>query len=145
MGLFFAMASPILPNSPSGSPSFSVLFSQVFPASCVIKIPEPSPPELKNQGSLLCSHNATINLFGFVGSITISPTPVLLFENKTLLHVFPPSTVLKTPRSLCAPQGDPMAPTYTIFGLVGSIRIRWICRVFSNPIKSQLCPPSKER
>ena len=56
--------------------------------------PLPGPPDLKNQGSLLCSHIAAINLFGFSGSITKSPIPVLLFTNKIFLHDFPPFVVL---------------------------------------------------
>ncbi len=74
-------------------------------------IPEPSPPELKNQGSLLCSQSAAMSLLGFLGSITKSATPVLVLAYKTLFQVYPPSVVLYTPRSLCVPHGDPIAPT----------------------------------
>ena len=59
-----------------------------------MKIPDPSPPELKNHGSLLCSQRATINLLGLLGSITISPTPVLLVAYNILFQVLPPSLVL---------------------------------------------------
>ena len=123
-GLFGAMAIPIRPKFPFGKPSLSVNFFQVLPPSCVICNEDPSPPELKNQGSRLCSHMATNSLFGFVGSMTMSATPVLLFVNNILFHVFPPSVVLNTPRSGCSPQGEPIAPTYTTSGLVGSTIIR---------------------
>src|SRR6056297_3206295 len=144
LGLLRAMATPILPKSPLGRPSSAVIFFQVLPPSCVICSPLPSPPELKNQGSLLCSHMAAINLLGFVGSMTKSATPVLLFTNKTFSQVSPPSVVLKTPRSGCSPQGEPIAPTYTISGFVGSIITLWMCRVFSSPMDFQDLPPSKD-
>ena len=105
------MATPIRPKLPLGKPSSSVIFFQVFPPSCVMCIPEPSPPDLKNQGSRLCSHNVAISLFGLVGSIIKSATPVLLLINNILFQVCPPSVVLKTPRSGCSPHGEPMAPT----------------------------------
>ena len=74
-------------------------------------MPDPSPPELKNQGSLLCSQSAAINLLGLFGSITKSATPVLLFANSIFCQVLPPSVVLNTPRSGCSPHGEPIAPT----------------------------------
>ena len=118
-----AIATPILPRSPAGKPSSSDNFFQFLPPSCVMYKPLPEPPELKNQGSRLCSHIAAINLLGLVGSIIRSATPVLLFTKRTFSQVSPPSVVLKTPRSGCSPQGDPMAPTYTVLGFIGSILI----------------------
>ena len=53
--------------------------------------------------------------------MTKSAMPVFLFSYKIFFHDLPPSIVLKTPRSVCSPQGEPIAPTYTISGLVGSI------------------------
>src|SRR6056297_1427522 len=144
LGLLRAMATPILPKSPLGRPSSAVIFFQVSPPSCVMCNPLPSPPELKNHGSLLCSHMAAISLFGFFGSITKSATPVLLFTNNTFSQVSPPSVVLKTPRSGCSPQGEPMAPTYTTSGSVGSIITLWMCLVFSNPMDFHVLPPSKD-
>ena len=85
--------------------------------------PEPLPPEVKVQGLRRCSHMAAINLLGFVGSTTKSAAPVLALINRIFCHVFPPSVVLKTPRSGCSPQGEPIAATYTVLGLFLSIII----------------------
>ena len=110
-GLPGAIATPIRPKSPFGNPSSSVIFFHVLPPSCVMCNAEPFPPELKNQGSRLCSHMAANSLFGLERSITKSATPVLLFAKRIFSHDLPPSVVLKTPRSGCSPQGEPIAPT----------------------------------
>ena len=105
------MVIPIRPKLPFGKPSSSVSFFHVLPPSCVMCKPLPVPPDLKNQGSRLCSHMAAINLLGLLESITKSATPVLLFTKRILFHVSPPSVVLYTPRSGCTPHGEPIAPT----------------------------------
>ena len=84
------MATPILPKSPSGNPSLFDSFFHVFPPLYVICNPDPFPPELKNHGSLLCSHMAAISLFGFVGSIIKSAAPDLLFVNNIFSQLSPP-------------------------------------------------------
>src|SRR5688500_5489412 len=105
------MAIPIRPSSPSGKPSLSVFFVQVFPPSKVMCIPEPGPPDLNVHGHLRCSHMFAINLLGLLGSITNSAQPVLLSTKSTFSQVAPPSEVLKTPRSGCSPHGEPIAAT----------------------------------
>ena len=75
-------------------------------------IPEPSPPEVKNQGLRPYCHMAAISLLGFSGSITKSAHPVESFTKRVLFQVSPPSIDLNTPRSGFGPQAEPKLATY---------------------------------
>ena len=57
--------------------------------------------------------------FAFDGFTTKSMQPVFSLLNKTLVHVFPPSVVRKTPFSLFGPQAWPIDATKTISGFSG--------------------------
>src|SRR5687767_13593358 len=72
----------------------------------------------------------------------MSEMPVESLRNRTFLQFFPPSVVLKTPRSLLGPKTCPSAPTYTMSGLVGWTRTREIWRVSLRPSDVQVLPAS---
>src|SRR5260370_32849254 len=65
--------------------------------------------------------------------------------NLTLAQVFPPSVVLKMPRSRFGPNRWPSAATYTVLGLRGSITMRAIVWVSRRPILVKVLPASVDR
>lgn len=83
-----------------------------------------------------------MTVFGSVGSIRMSITPVLPSTKCTLFHVFPPSSVLYTPRSSLSPYSRPRAPTHTTSGFFGWTRILPIWNVFFSPTFVHVFPPS---
>ena len=62
--------------------------------------------------------------------------------NLVLVHVFPPSIVLKRPRSLFGPNRWPTAATYTMFGFVGCTTTRAIDWVSFRPMLTNVLPAS---
>ena len=81
-------------------------------------------------------------MFGFLGSIAISETPVSFEIKSVLSQFFPPSIDLYTPRSPPALQTGPYAATQIIFSSVGCMIILPICSDDFNPILVKLFPPS---
>ena len=61
--------------------------------------PLPGPPPTKPHAVRCRSYIAAQRLFGLVGSITSSVPPVLSVTNSVLVQFFPPSVVMKMPRS----------------------------------------------
>jgi hypothetical protein len=76
---------------------------------------------------------AAYKIFEFVGEALMSITPVFSSINKTLFQVFPPSEVLKIPRSAFGVYKLPITPTTTSFGLFLLMIILPICCEFFNP------------
>src|SRR3954471_23375901 len=72
----------------------------------------------------------------------MSFAPVQSSGPRILLHVFPPSVVLYTPRSPPFRQSGPCAATYTTSELRGSITMRAMCSDSLRPVFVQLLPPS---
>ena len=101
-----------------------VSFVHVFPASVVFQMPLPGPPPLKPQGVRRRWYDAAMSVFGLAGSITMSVKPVFSSMNFDAVHVFPPSMVLNTPRSLFGPNRCPTAATYATFGSFGCTTMR---------------------
>ena len=62
--------------------------------------------------------------------------------NLIFVHFFPPSVVLKMPRSGFAPNRCPGDATYTVSGLLASITIRAIVCVSFSPMFVKVLPPS---
>src|SRR5579864_120751 len=81
---------------------------------------------------------------GLRGFHARSDAPLLGPTYSVLVHVLPPSTVRKTPRSALSAKGSPKAATRTTFGLRASMRIREICEVPPRPRCSHVLPPSRE-
>src|SRR6185503_10238702 len=91
-GLLRAIASPILPVFPAGSPLVS--FLNVLPPSVVLKMPPLAPPLSRLHAVRLRSQKPTYSVFGLLGSIRASIAPVQpsfgrLLES--LVQVLPPS------------------------------------------------------
>src|SRR4051812_8685981 len=75
-------------------------------------------------------------------SIAMSFTPVSALIYSAFVQVFPPSTVLNTPRSSLGPHKCPAAATYTMLGFVGWITILPMWCVSLRPMFCQVLPPS---
>ncbi len=75
-GLLRAMATPMRPSSPAGSPFPAASSVQPSPPSYVTYSPLPGPPLSKNHGQRRNSHMAAKSLSGLAGSMTRSATPV---------------------------------------------------------------------
>src|SRR4029078_8547138 len=108
LGLLRAIASPILPVFPVGNPF--VILLNVLPPSVVLKMPPLAPPLSRFHAVRFRSQNPTYSVFGLLGSIRASMAPVQpslgrLFDS--FVQVFPPSMVLKNPRSPSLPQRLP--------------------------------------
>src|SRR5256886_5973186 len=102
------------------------------------------PPPLNPKGVRRRSYAAAYSVSGLSGSMAMSLTPVSSLIFSTCDQVFPPSTVLYTPRSGFGPHRCPSAATYTISGLFGWITIRPMWRVASSPIFFQVFPLSSD-
>ena len=98
------IVKPVLPRPPSGNPLLYVISVQFSPPSTDFHIPLSGPPVFGPQALRSNSHMVANNSSGFEGFITKSITPALSLLNKTFFQVFPPSTVLKTPRSGFGPK-----------------------------------------
>src|SRR5204863_5957520 len=140
------MSSPQRPTCPLGRPS--VIFSQVLPASAVLYRPEcgpntttGSPPEKASRRTCQAAAYSTLES---VGSIFKSMAPVFSSQNWDTCQVLPPSVVLKMPRSLLGPQVWPIAATYTVSGLRGSMAMRPMECVSLRPMCCQVLPPSTD-
>ena len=72
----------------------------------------------------------------------MSLKPVSSSMNLIVFHDFPPSVVLKTPRSGFGPNRCPGYATYTVSGFFGSITMRAIVCVSFNPMFVNVLPPS---
>src|SRR5579862_924908 len=82
---------------------------------------------------------------GSCAAIEIIPHPVEPFAPaSTFRQVFPPSLVLKTPRSSLSFHRCPMAQAYTTLPSLGSIRILAICSESVSPTFFQFSPPSTD-
>src|SRR5256886_5199481 len=102
------------------------------------------PPPLNPKGVRRRSYAAAYSVSGLSGSMAMSLTPVSSLIFSTCDQVFPPSTVLYTPRSGFGPHRCPSAATYTISGFFGWITIRPMWRVASSPMFFQVFPPSSD-
>src|ERR1019366_9982267 len=104
-------------------------------------MPLSGPPPTKLY-ALRCLWNAAAYMmFGSVGSMMTSVTPVCGLIVRTAFQVFPPFTVLYSPRSPPSAQRGPTAATYTMFGFVGLITIRPTCCDVLRPMFVQVLPP----
>src|SRR5512140_3537040 len=83
-------------------------------------------------------------VLGSDGSITRSTTPVRELTNSTFCQVFPPSTVLNTPRSSFSVHSAPLAATYTTSGFFGWMTMRPIVYVRVSPICCHVSPASTD-
>src|SRR5678815_3506665 len=81
-------------------------------------------------------------MFELFGSAEISEQAVCGSTNSTRFQDFPPSTVLKTPRSSLGPHSRPMLHANTMSGLCASTTRRAILSDFSSPMCDQCSPPS---
>src|SRR5262245_16952707 len=136
------VSRPIRPTSPFGSPPLSLI--HVAPPSRVRKIALPVPPPLKPHAARCRWYIAAYTVSGSRGSIARSVAPVFASTKSTFFHVWPPSTVLKTPRSSFGPHRWPAAATYTIDGLAGCTRMRPTCFVSRRPAAVQVRPASAD-
>src|SRR5258708_19703585 len=128
-----ATATPERPQSATGSPC-PVIGVHVIPSSDDLYSPLPGPYAVPFcPGFRMPCHSVAYTTRGFPGSKQRSTAPVSLFLNKTFFHVRPPSPDRNTPPSSFVPKRCPIAATSTTSGLRGSIRIRPICLVSSNP------------
>src|SRR5215467_15406604 len=117
---------------------------QVVPASVLRYKPLPGPPQSMPQGERrACQSEAKIT-FGLEGSSDRSMPPEFSSLYKTLVHVFPPSVVRKTPRSALGPKVWPKAATYAMSGFLGCTAILPIARVSRRPAKFQVLPASMD-
>src|ERR1041385_1467053 len=135
--------TPILPSSPDeGSPGFLVISLQCSPPSVDLNNPDPGPPLDIDHSLRNASQSAAYITSGLVRSIEMSTPPVLSSRYKTLRQVFPPSVVLKIPRSSLGPPYLPKEATNTTSGLRGSMRTLAIASEFSKPMCVQVFPAS---
>src|SRR6266581_5672303 len=118
LGLDGATATATRPHGLDGSP-FALLSSvQDAPPSLLLNRPlplgasGPSPPERNVHPLRRKSHIPAKIVFGFSGSMEIMEHPVdALAPFRTFVQVFPPSVVLKTPRSSLSLQSFPGTQT----------------------------------
>src|SRR5688572_7871856 len=100
LGFDCATARPMRPSSFDGGRPFVSRF-HVWPASVLLKMP-PSLKPTSTRGSFhlrRCRcHAPAYRMFGSLGSIARSFTPVFGLILSTCDHVLPPSVVLKMPR-----------------------------------------------
>src|SRR3954449_2127514 len=101
-----AIATSILPSGDLGIPWPSTR-DHLPPPSCVTNTPLPGPPLNIPQLCMTTSHVPAISVLGSAGSIVRPEQPLFGSTNKDLAHVFPPSVVLKTPRSCWGPVSRP--------------------------------------
>src|SRR5690606_24837106 len=128
---------------PIGKPLFSVeTLAQVLPASVLLYTPLPSPLPSKFQAFRSLSQAAAYIVLKFFGFTEISIIPVSLFIKSVLLHVLPPSVVLKTPLSSLLEYKCPTAPTITSFGFAGFIKILLMWWLSVSPMFCQVLPLS---
>ena len=134
---------PALPTMTSfGSPL--VRRCHVFPPSVERKSPPSMLPESIDQGLRSTVHAAANSVFGFFTSIEMSATPVLSLIVRTCSHVFPPSFVRKTPRSLFGPKMLPTTATNAMSGFCGWILMRPMRPAFSMPTCVHVLPASDD-
>ena len=81
-------------------------------------------------------------MFGLEGSKATSLAPVFSSTNSTLFQLRPPSTVLKSPRSVLGPKMCPCAATSTMSGFVGWTWMREIWPACGRPTCVQVAPAS---
>src|SRR6266542_4930827 len=105
------MSRPMRPMIGLGGRPLPVSFVHDLPPSLVFHNPLPGPPPLNPHGVRRRWYDAAMRTLGFDGSITMSVNPVFSSTNFVFVHVFPPSVVLKTPRSWFGPNRWPTAAT----------------------------------
>src|SRR4051812_9190967 len=127
---------------PLGRPGLRVISVHVSPALVLLNKPLPGPPLDIVYSSRNASHIAAKMIFGFFGSIEMSIAAVLLSRNSVRFHVLPPSVLLYTPRFSLGALSLPNAATYTMSGLVGSMRIFEMTGESSNPMCTHVLPAS---
>src|SRR3990172_7131159 len=139
-----ANATPMRPSVVVGRPLLRSpeMRVQRLPPSVVRHSAEPGPPLLSEYAVRTRSHDVAIRMSGLVGCIVRSTKPARSLTKLTLRQVWPPSVVLKRPRSRLAPHGRPSAATYTALGSRGSMRIRPMAWVSRSPMYVQVRPAS---
>src|ERR1700739_3685029 len=149
-----AMATSRRPHGAGGRPGALVSFRalQVAPPSSVRYNPEPdtpfgpSLPERKVPPLRRKSHSPAKRRSGLRGSIARPEQPVDRFGPfSTSVQLFPPSTVLYSPRCGESDHNLPGPHAYTTSPRVGCTMIRFTRSDSGSPIWSQVSPPSLER
>src|SRR3981081_2755616 len=105
----------------------------------------PSPPERNVHPLRRKSQSAAKRTSGLPGSIERLEQPVERFgPRRTCDHVFPPSSVLKRPRSAEALHSFPGTQAYPTLPFLGCTTMRATRSDSRNPTLVQVSPPSVE-
>src|SRR5439155_26277807 len=132
------------PISPAGRPGFRVISVHVSPPSVDLNRPLPGPPLDIEYSTRYASHSAAYMVLGSRRSMATSTAPVLLSRNSTFRQVWPPSVLLKSPRSSLGAPYLPNAATNTMSGFEGWMRIFEIACTSLNPKWVHVMPASED-
>src|SRR5690348_1168782 len=141
-GLDGAMVTSILPSGGFGRPFCVVRCVHVWPLSCEMYTPLPSPPLSSAQVRTLNCQVPASTVSGLPGSMLSPLQPVSSLTNSVCFQVLPPRSEERRVGKECGAAPDPSAHTSTLFVSFGLMRISAMRPVFGSPMCFQVAPPS---